>query len=177
MENLKSLVSKANSGFSPRSSSKERFGLGSFIAASTDQMLMIRGGVGHSRLRVGQETGGGPGVDVYAAAFSGMVGTGSSGTGGGPGGAIGNIGNSIAQGFSNMFGSFNDSAAGQVMNGAIESITSAWDRLVPSDIIGVFSDLGGQLFSTQSTGGNADCPPGSSNPKCPNSNPDYQGPY
>jgi hypothetical protein len=43
MKNLKSLVSKANSGFAPRSSSKERFGLENFIAASSSEILMTRG--------------------------------------------------------------------------------------------------------------------------------------
>jgi hypothetical protein len=44
MSNLKSLVAKANSGLSLRSKSKQRFGLGNFVAASVDQMLMTRGG-------------------------------------------------------------------------------------------------------------------------------------
>jgi hypothetical protein len=174
MENLKSLVSKANSGLTLNSKTNKRFGLGSFIAASTDQMLMTRGGYGTNPRSYGSAYG--RSLQGDAAAGGGSFG----GPGGGPGGAIGNIGNNIAQGFSNMFGSFNDSAVGQFMNGAVESITSAWDRLAPSDIIGVFSDLGGQLFSSQSTGGNADCPPGNSNSNCPNNNnnnSDYNGPY
>ena len=46
MSNLKNLVAKANSGLSLRSTPKERFGLNGFLAASTDQMLMTRGGYG-----------------------------------------------------------------------------------------------------------------------------------
>ncbi|MGY0425984.1 MAG: hypothetical protein ACWIPI_04025 [Polaribacter sp.] len=43
--NVKNLVAKANSGLSLHSNtSKKSFGLGNFLAASTDQMLMTRGG-------------------------------------------------------------------------------------------------------------------------------------
>ena len=121
MENLKSLVSKANSGLTLNSKTNKRFGLGSFIAASSDQMLMTRGGVGHSRLRVGQETGGGPGVDAYTAAFSGMLDSG----GGGFGGAISsmeNEWNAITSSVSSTYGSFMDSAA--------DAIGTAWDVTV-----------------------------------------------
>ena len=44
MSTLKSLVARSNEGLSFRKKSKQRFGLGSFVAASTDQMLMTRGG-------------------------------------------------------------------------------------------------------------------------------------
>ncbi len=44
MNNLKNLVAKANSGLSLRSETKQKFGLGSFIAASTEEMLVTRGG-------------------------------------------------------------------------------------------------------------------------------------
>ncbi len=46
MSTLKSLVARSNEGLSFRKKSKQRFGLGSFVAASTDQMLMTRGGYG-----------------------------------------------------------------------------------------------------------------------------------
>lgn len=49
MNDLKKLVAKANSSLSPRQKkSSERYGLANFIAASTDQMLMTRGGYGAS---------------------------------------------------------------------------------------------------------------------------------
>lgn len=45
MNDLKNLVVKANSSFSsPQKKSNQRFGLSNFVAASTDQMLMTRGG-------------------------------------------------------------------------------------------------------------------------------------
>ncbi len=44
MNNLKNLVAKANSGLSLRSETKQKFGLGSFIAASVSEMLTTRGG-------------------------------------------------------------------------------------------------------------------------------------
>jgi len=45
MNDLKKLVAKANSSLSPRQNkSNVRYGLANFIAASTDQMLMTRGG-------------------------------------------------------------------------------------------------------------------------------------
>ncbi len=46
MNRLKNLVAKANSGLSLRSETKQKFGLGSFIAASVSEMLSIRGGYG-----------------------------------------------------------------------------------------------------------------------------------
>ena len=47
MNDLKKLVAKANSSLSPRQKkSNARYGLANFIAASTDQMLMTRGGYG-----------------------------------------------------------------------------------------------------------------------------------
>lgn len=73
MSNLKNLVAKANSGLSLHSSSKERFGLDSFIAASTNQLLMTRGGYGN------RFTGYTP---------AGWWGS-SSGGGSGPGGILG----------------------------------------------------------------------------------------
>ena len=47
MNHLKDLVVKANSSFSSsQKKPNQRFGLSNFIAASTDQMLMTRGGYG-----------------------------------------------------------------------------------------------------------------------------------
>jgi hypothetical protein len=47
MNDLKDLVVKANSSFSSsQKKSNQRFGLSNFVAASTDQMLMTRGGYG-----------------------------------------------------------------------------------------------------------------------------------
>jgi len=49
MNDLKDLVVKANSSFSSsQKKSNQRFGLSNFVAASTDQMLMTRGGYGAS---------------------------------------------------------------------------------------------------------------------------------
>ncbi len=49
MSNLKSLAEKVGMGFSPRNSkTKTRLGLHHFVAATTDQMLMTRGGYGAS---------------------------------------------------------------------------------------------------------------------------------
>ena len=51
MNDLKKLVAKANSSLSPRQKkSNSRYGLANFIAASTDQMLMTRGGYGATTL-------------------------------------------------------------------------------------------------------------------------------
>ena len=172
MKNLKNLASKANSDLTLNSKTKKHFGLENFIAASSSEMLMTRGGYGPP-----QWAKEGGGTRVYTSGMGRFIGGGASRGGFGPGGAVGNIGNSVAQGFGNMIGSFNRSAVGQFLDGAVESITSAWDRLTPSDIIGVFSTTAGKIFKTQSTGSNADCPPGNFNPKCPNSNPNYQGPY
>jgi hypothetical protein len=111
MSNLKNLVAKANSGLSLRSTPKERFGLNGFLAASTDQMLMTRGGYG-------------------ASFYNGPSGW-SSGGGSGPGGSLGSMGNSITQGFNNMMGSFNSSSVGQFMNGVTDAVINtasvAWD--------------------------------------------------
>jgi hypothetical protein len=47
MSNLKSLAETIGMGFSPRNSkTKTRLGLHHFVAATTDQMLMTRGGYG-----------------------------------------------------------------------------------------------------------------------------------
>jgi hypothetical protein len=47
VNHLKDLVVKANSSFSSsQKKSNQRFGLSNFVAASTDQMLMTRGGYG-----------------------------------------------------------------------------------------------------------------------------------
>ena len=78
MSNLKNLVAKANSGLSLRSTPKERFGLNGFLAASTDQMLMTRGGYG-------------------ASFYNGPSGW-SSGGGSGPGGSRDSIGYPAANG-------------------------------------------------------------------------------
>ena len=46
MSTLKSLVARSNEGLSFRKKSKQRFGLSDFLAATTEQMLMTRGGYG-----------------------------------------------------------------------------------------------------------------------------------
>ncbi len=46
MSTLKSLVARSNEGLSFGKKSKQHFGLGDFLAASTEQMLMTRGGYG-----------------------------------------------------------------------------------------------------------------------------------
>lgn len=46
MSNFKNLLSEATEGLSKKSPAKVRFGLKNFIKASTDQMLMTRGGYG-----------------------------------------------------------------------------------------------------------------------------------
>jgi hypothetical protein len=168
MKNLKSLVSKANSGFSPRSSSNKRFGLGSFIAASSDQMLMTRGGYGGSVSSDSIFLGGLGNGQGFGNILGGRAGTngagGSSGTGSSRGGkytpdqhhmnpSTGNTSSSRIPGYYNI------------------AVKAVGEWLTPDNIIGVFTSIGGKLFSTQSTGSNADCPPGNSNPRCPNSNP------
>lgn len=70
MSNLKNLVADANSGLSLRSTSKQRFGLGSFVAASTDQMLMTRGGYGSSGARGGYFGGNGGGGGAGGVGFT-----------------------------------------------------------------------------------------------------------
>jgi hypothetical protein len=109
MKNLKSLVSKANSGFAPRSSSKERFGLENFIAASSSEILMTRGGY--------DGPSSGNATNPFGAS---LIGNGINNSG--PGGSIGSIGNGIAQAFSNMFGSYNDSSVGQFFNSATSTL-------------------------------------------------------
>jgi hypothetical protein len=46
MSTLKSLVSRSNEGLSFGKKCKQGFGLGDFLAATTEQMLMTRGGYG-----------------------------------------------------------------------------------------------------------------------------------
>lgn len=57
MSNLKSLAEKVGMGFSPRNSkTKTRLGLHHFVAATTDQMLMTRGGYGGNQNPGGYHT-------------------------------------------------------------------------------------------------------------------------
>jgi hypothetical protein len=149
MKNLKSLVSKANSGFAPRSSSKERFGLENFIAASSSEILMTRGGYDGPSW--------GNATNPFGASLIGS-GINNSGPGGSPrqhhtSPSSGNTSSSRIPGYYNI------------------AVKAVGEWLTPNNIIGVFTFIGGKLFSTQSTGSNADCPPGNSNPRCPNSNP------
>ncbi|MGY0425985.1 MAG: hypothetical protein ACWIPI_04030 [Polaribacter sp.] len=96
-----------------------------------------------------------------------------------PGGDFG-----ITQAFNNMMGAYDRSSFGQGLNSVANSVVNVAsdfiDDLDPSDFIGFFSETLGSMFTSESTGANADCPPGNTNLKCPNnstSHPNYQGPY
>jgi hypothetical protein len=156
MENLKSLVSKANSGLTLNSKTNKRFGLGSFIAASTDQMLMTRGGYGNP---------GSYGLQVFFLQGDAE----GSGGGGAPGGA--NMGGNYTPDQHHTSPSTGNTSSSRIPGYFNIAVNAVGEWLTPDNIIGVFTSIGGKLFSTQSTGSNADCPPGNSNPRCPNSNP------
>ena len=109
MSNLKSLVARSNAGLSFGKKSKQRFGLGSFVAASTDQMLMTRGGYGSPQnYYSGPESwwdapGGGAGGSSSANPYNPVAGVGGNiaqgfynGIGADPGGRLSNFMNDLS---------------------------------------------------------------------------------
>ena len=139
MSNLKNLVVKANSGLTLRSEkSKNSFGLGSFIAASSSEMLMTRGGYGPPNWA---KQGGG--VNVYTSDRGSLIGRGGSSVFGrrnpldrghtvGP--HSGNTSTSRIPGYYNI---------------AVKKV-SEW--VTPDNIIGLGGRLIGFLFTTGETG-------------------------
>jgi len=137
MSNLKNLVAKANSGLSLRSTPKERFGLNGFLAASTDQMLMTRGGYGSQE-------------PIYGSPDNWW---GGSAGGPGPGGVLGS---SFTVGspndyhiITNSTGNTSTSRIPGYYNIAVKK-TSEW--LTVDNIIGLGGRLLGFLFTTSDAG-------------------------
>lgn len=141
MSNLKSMVAKSNEGLSRREKSKHRFGLESFLAASTDQMLMTRGGYG----------AGGNGQSCKHG-FS-YCGTCSQSSGGGtPYPAVNALGNSWVQSINNMSNSFANSTVGQAINGTLNAVSNlastAWSFApnVFDHVVGKLNNVNGVIF-------------------------------
>jgi hypothetical protein len=134
------------------------FGLESFPSASENEMFLARGGYapgGSSRLDIGD--------GVYDD---------SHGGGGGFGipSSVSNIGNGIVNSFSSIFSGFG--------TGISDALNSVANSIKPSSVVGwVFGKTAGKIFTTTPAGEGSDCPPGNSNSNCPNSHPDYVGPY
>lgn len=101
MSTLKSLVARSNEGLSFRKKSKQGFGLGDFLAATTEQMLMTRGGYGSSVVGSSYISPGDPGgsssSDVSNAVNYGAYALGFAGYGGATVGLIISLGVSKAQ--------------------------------------------------------------------------------
>ncbi len=118
MSNLKSLVARSNEGLSFGKKSKQRFGLGSFVAASTDQMLMTRGGYGSPQnYYSGPESwwdapGGGGGGSSSANPYNPVAG----------------VGGNIAQGMQNSLGDVSRSV-GATWDRFSQGVSNVWNGL------------------------------------------------
>ena len=143
MSNLKNLVAKANSGLSLHSKkSKNSFGLGSFIAASTEKMLLIRGGDGSA----------GQGLPSFGGdSVAGMVAAAWNAT---PDGTRSSFNYTVGSSndyhiITNSTGNTSTSRIPGYFNIAVKKF-SEW--VTPDNIIGLGGRLIGFLFTTGETG-------------------------